>query len=57
MKKPTKPMNKQTKSINIDKPRRIRVAALINTAATICAVVWWWPFGVGGPKLPPLNGD
>ena len=61
MKKLTKPMNKQTKSINNDKPRRIRVAALLNTATTLGAVIWfWWPWvsgGGSGPKLPANQGD
>ena len=48
-------MNKPTKPIARNKPRRIRVAVLLNSAATLIAAV---VFGsIPAPKLPPLQGD
>ncbi len=48
-------MNKRTKPIARNKPRRIRVAALLNSAATLVAAVVIW--GLPAPKVPPLQGD
>jgi hypothetical protein len=48
-------MNKPTKPITSDKPRGSRVAAVLNSAATLVADV-----AVGAmshPKLPPMFGD
>ncbi len=47
MKKPTKPTTR-------NKPRRIRVGALLNVVTLVAAVVIG---GLPAPKLPPMQGD
>lgn len=48
-------MKKSTKPIRRDKPPRIRVALLLNAAATLFAAVL--VTAMHSPKLPPANGD
>ena len=47
-------MNKPTKPIARNKPRRLRVAALLNVVTLVAAVVIG---GLPAPKIPPLQGD
>ena len=54
--KPNKPMrDKPGKPINSDKQRGISVIELLFAASTIGAAVL--VMHLGGPKLPPTNGD
>ncbi|MCM3900099.1 MAG: hypothetical protein ND866_00175 [Pyrinomonadaceae bacterium] len=56
--KPRQPINKPTKEITCDvmiRQRRIRVAALLNTAATLGAAVL--VAAMSGAKRPIVGGD
>jgi hypothetical protein len=47
-------MNRPTEPITGGKPRRIRVAALLNVATLVAAVVVG---AIPAPKIPPMQGD
>ena len=47
-------MNKPTKPVTGDKPRGIRVTALLNVATLVAAVVVG---AIPAPKIPPMQGD
>ena len=47
-------MNKPTKPITRNKPRRMRVTALLNVVTLVAAVVIG---GLPAPKIPPMQAD
>ena len=44
-----------TKDIPVDRPRRPRIAVLLNASAILATTVAI--IGSGGPKLPPFQSD
>ncbi|MCM3900100.1 MAG: hypothetical protein ND866_00180 [Pyrinomonadaceae bacterium] len=55
MNKPIKALNEPGKPTNSPKPRTVRVAALLNTATALGAVLL--VAAMSGPKRPLIGGD